>query len=125
MNYSIAAGGGSYSYTVNNPPLSFPVLATVKVNAMTTRVDINQNVSEDTADLQEVNASNNSLTSTCSISGNDFECTPSVAAPTNPVNPVAPVANEEESGGAGSLDLLFILTMLGMYGYQRRQEAHL
>ncbi len=125
VNYSIAAGGGSYSYTVNNPPLSFPVLATVKVNAMTTRVDINQNVSEDTADVQEVNASNNSLTSTCSISGNDSECTPSVAAPTNPVNPVAPVANEEESGGAGSLDLLFILTMLGMYGYQRRQEAHL
>ena len=118
VNCAVAAGGGSYSCIVANPPISFPVVANIRVNAVASSVSITQNIDEDTVDVQEVNSSNNILTSTCNIAGNNVTCN---ASPP-PVNPNTPTTNTNittnnlaEEGGGGSQGILFTLLMLGLY----------
>lgn len=123
VNCTVAAGGDSYSCIIANPPISFPVIASIRVNAAASSVTITQSINEDTADVQEVNPSNNILVSTCSIAGNNATCN----APPPPFAPTTPTTNTniatnnvaEEGGGGGSHGLLYILLMLGMYMRKR------
>jgi hypothetical protein len=115
-NCAIAGGGASYSCVLANPPASFSVFATVRVNANTTDVMITQNISENTADVQDVNPSNNILASMFSIVNNNVTSNA-------PAAPVAPTTNTnvaaEGGGGAGSHGLLFMLIMFGLYMHNR------
>ena len=70
-NCNIAVGGGTYTCTVLNSPASFPIAATVRTIANVTDVTITQSIDEDTIDVQEVNAANNTLASSFSIVGNN------------------------------------------------------
>lgn len=118
VNCAIAGGGASYDCVIINPPASFPVMATVRVNANTSDVVITHNVNEDTTDVQEVNPVNNVLASMFSITNNNVTSNAPVA-PIAPTTPTTPTTNtnisDEESGGGGSHGLLFMLMMFGLY----------
>ena len=123
VNCSIAGGGASYACIIPNPPTAFPVMVTVRVNANTSDVIITHTISEDTADVQEVNSSNNMFASMFNITNNNvISNVPAVpSTPTSP--PATPPTNitSEEEGGSGSHGLLFILLMLGVYIHNRQR----
>ena len=127
INCVVAAGGDSYSCTVMNPPSNFQITAVVRVAPMASSVNIIQTISEQTADVQEINAANNSLLSMFSISGNNvISNVPVVDPPPNNSTPqtTIPADNiaEEEEGGAGSIGkgviLLVILYLFRQYRYK-------
>lgn len=121
---TIAGGGASYACTVSNPPASFPVIATVRVNANTSDITITHNVSEDTADVQEVNLSNNALASMFNIVNNNVISNGPVA-PAAPTNTNGVSSSDEEEGGGGSQGLVFLLIMIGLYMHVRqRRKIH-
>ena len=130
VNCAIVGGGASYSCTIANPPASFPVMATVRVNANTTNVAITHNISEDTADVQEVNSSNNVLASMFDITNNNVTSntpasplTPTLPAPTTPTTNVNNSANDDgEGGGGGSHGLMFMLMMFCLYVQAKQQR---
>ncbi len=119
-NCNIAVGGASYTCTVSNPPSSFPMEANVRVVANVTDVTITQSIDEDTADVQEVNAANNTLASSFNIIDNNVISNVPVT-PNSPTTPNTNVNNaaEEESGGAGSHSIGFMLLMFGLYVYSK------
>jgi hypothetical protein len=122
-NCAIAGGGASYSCVQVSPPASFPVMATVRVNANTSDITITHNISEDTTDVQEVNSSNNVLASTFNITNNNVtsDVPAAPAAPTTPTTPTTNMNSEGDGGGAGSHGLLFILMMFGLYLHVRQR----
>jgi|GEM_PF-2838358 len=120
VNCAIDGGGGAYTCAVDNPPTSFQVLASVRVNANTENINLSQNISEDTADIQEVKTSNNVLESTCGIENNNFTCSESEAPVTPDTNTNGNNNIAEEEGGGGSHGLIFMLTMLGLYIHVRK-----
>lgn len=121
VNCSINGGGSSYSCVVANPPTSFQVVTSVRVNANSSNVIITQNINEDTADVQEVNASNNVLTSTCDIANNNVICSAGVAQTTPTTNTNGINNSGEEEGGGGNQGLVFLLMMLGLYMHVRKR----
>ncbi|MDW3095050.1 MAG: M12 family metallo-peptidase [Gammaproteobacteria bacterium] len=121
VNCTVAAGGGSYSCIIANPPISFPVIANMRVNAAASSITLTQNINEDTADVQEVNSFNNILVSTCSIAGNNAICSTS-PPPSIPNTPTNNTNNIAEEGGGGSQGILFTLFMLGVYVCSRARN---
>ena len=66
---NVIAGGASYSCTVLNPPANFQIVANIRAASAMTNITVNQTINEQTVDVQEVNAANNVLLSTFTISG--------------------------------------------------------
>ncbi len=119
-NCAVAAGGATYTCTVMNPPTSFKVVASVRADAAAANVNITQTVNEQTADVQEINAINNTLMSPFSIvDGNVVSNTP--VAPPPGGNPTTDTNNEEdeEEGGAGSVGLIFIFMMFLVFVFRQ------
>jgi len=113
-NCAVAAGGATYTCTVMNPPASFKVVASVRADVTATNVNITQTVNEQTADVQEVNAINNTLMSPFSImDGNVVSNTPVTTPPPSGGNPTSTNTNNvaEEEGGGGSIGLGLVFMM--------------
>ncbi len=121
----VAAGGASYTCTVNNPPASFKVLANVRVNdPVSSSVTLSQTASEQTADVQEVNSLNNTEISLFIVENGMVES--SVATtPSTPTNtPVSNTVAEEEGGGAGSLGFGLIILLMASLLRQATTRRH-
>ena len=111
----ISGGGSGYSCTVMNPPGNFQIIANVRVDPAATNVNITHIINEQTPDVQEVNAANNTLLSMFSVSGGGVTSnTPGTTAP--PGASPTPTSNNTDSdegeGGAGNIGIMIMLLMM-------------
>ena len=114
-NCAVAADGASYTCTVMSPPTLFNIVVVVRVTPFAANVTVTQSANEQTADVQEVNALNNTKVSQFSISGGNV--TSSVTTPMPGGSPTSTNTNNvaEEEGGAGSLEFYILLMMTIIY----------
>lgn len=129
---SIAPDGGSYTCNVAAPGNSIALIARVRAAQADINLLITQTAIEQTNDVQDVNAGNNTLVSSFSIVAGDVtSTTPPPNTPTNnpPTNnsPQDDIANEDDGddsdgGGGGSFDTYFLLAALTLFGFARRRE---
>ena len=121
---TIAVGNSVYNCTVANPGNSVALRTQVQVHNNVSNVAIVQSVNEQTADVQEVNSANNSLTSMFAIVGNDVVSNvPNTPVPNNvPNNNIA--ADEDDSGGGGgNLDFILLIVLFILHCITRRHYS--
>lgn len=119
---TVSANGGTYSCSVSNPPSSFSVLINTQVNnVVASTVTITQNVSEQTADVQEVMLANNTEISTfivengfvqSNVNGGAVSPTQPTPAPVPTPAPTTPTVSDAEEGGGGSLGFGIFMLMI-------------
>ena len=121
--------GDSYTCTVNNPATSIALLTRVRVAENINNVSFVQTASEQTNDVQDVNADNNSFMSSFAVTDGNVTSNlpdpPSNPIPPNNISPDDTPAtptndNEEEGGGAGSFGVNLLLPLLLLYAFYRR-----
>lgn len=128
---TVAAGNATYNCVVANPGVSVALRTQVLVNNNISNVSITQIAVEQTADVQDVVAGNNSLTTQFAVSGGNVTPmpppappapTPPTVPPTTPTADPAPVADDESGGSSGNFGAGLILSLLLLYLCSRRRR---
>ena len=119
---TVAAGNASYNCVVANPGTSIALRTQVMVNNNISNVSITQTALEQTADVQDVVAGNNSLTTQFAVSGGNVTPmpppapTPPTVPPTTPTAaPPAPAADDDSGGSSGNTGAGLMLSLLLLY----------
>lgn len=125
---NVAAGGGAYTCAVSNPAASIALLTRVRVADNIDNMSFTQSVTEQTDDVQDVNTTNNSLTSQFAIvdenvtsntpDTNNNNNAPNNIAPNN--NPVPLNDSSDEGGGSGSFGINILLALILLRVFTRR-----
>lgn len=127
---NVVAGGGTYTCSVSNPAASIALLTRVRVADNIDNISFTQGVIEQTNDVQDVNMTNNSLTSLFAVTGgnvtsntpdtnnNNLNNAPNNIAPNN--NPVALNDASDDGGGSGSFGVNILLALILLRAFTRR-----
>ena len=120
----VAAGGDTYTCNVSNPISSVALLTRVQVADNVTDISFVQSVAEQTNDVQDVNMTNNSFTSSFAVADGNVTSntpnTPSTPNTPNTPNNIVPDNSADEGGGGGNLGLHLLLSLLLMRIFLRR-----
>lgn len=127
----VAVNGDNYSCALNGLTASTSLIdMQVRVRAANTAsIMVTQNTQNLTADVQDIDLSNNALASQFLIAAGQFSSTAAnsdltpVASPNNMPPPVADMTDDDSGGGGGAMEWYLLFALFTLYIYTRRMPA--